>query len=66
MLFKNCITLFITFLIFVCTTFAQPPTAPPAEVAAIPVNYDEAKIAAYTLPDPLLLANGKSVRDAKT
>jgi hypothetical protein len=35
-------------------------------VAGIPVNYDEAKVGTYTLPDPLLLADGKPVRDAKT
>ena len=33
---------------------------------AIPVNYDEALVGAYTLPDPLLLANGKKVRDSAT
>ena len=33
---------------------AQPPAA----------NYDEAKVPAYTLPDPLLLTNGRRVRDA--
>jgi hypothetical protein len=38
----------------------------PKPVAGIPVNYDETKVGTYTLPDPLLLANGKSVRDAKT
>lgn len=40
--------------------------APPTEVAGIPVNYDEAKVGTYTLPDPLVMANGKAVRDAKT
>ena len=47
---------------------ATPTTAPapPAEVAGIPVNYDEAKVGTYTLPDPLVLANGKRVRDART
>src|SRR5437870_610874 len=35
-------------------------------VAGIPVNYDDAQAGTYTLPDPLLLANGKPVRDAKT
>jgi hypothetical protein len=40
--------------------------APPSEVAGIPVNYDEAKVGSYKLPDPLVLAEGKPVRDAKT
>jgi len=29
-------------------------------------NYDEAKVGAYTLPDPLVLQNGQPVRDADT
>jgi hypothetical protein len=29
-------------------------------------NYDETKVRPYTLPDPLVLANGKPVRDADT
>ncbi|MGO9259048.1 MAG: acetylxylan esterase [Bryobacteraceae bacterium] len=46
---------------------AQPhPPANPAPIAGIPVNYDEAKVGNYTLPDPLTLADGKRVRDAKT
>jgi hypothetical protein len=48
---------------------AQPAAAPPARpdvVAGIPVNYDEARAAGYTLPDPLVMADGKPVRDAKT
>jgi hypothetical protein len=52
---------------------AQAPNRAPAVknaprdvVAGIPVNYDETKVGAYTLPDPLVLANGKPVRDAKT
>ncbi|MGD0774627.1 MAG: acetylxylan esterase [Candidatus Solibacter sp.] len=46
----------------------RPPAdrPPAAVVAGIPVNYDEAKVGTYTLPDPLLPANGKPVRDAKT
>jgi hypothetical protein len=35
-------------------------------VAGIPVNYDEAKVGTYTLPDPLVMANGQAVLDAKS
>ena len=35
---------------------AQPPGA----------NYDEAKVPPYTLPDPLVMANGQKVADAET
>ena len=50
-----------------CAALAQnAPPPPPAEVAGIAVNYDEAKVGTYTLPDPLTLANGKKVEDAKT
>jgi hypothetical protein len=49
-----------------CTAMAQADKPPAAVVAGIPVNYDEARVGTYTLPDPLLLANGKPVRDAKT
>jgi hypothetical protein len=45
---------------------AQTDRPPAANVAGIPVNYDEALVGNYTLPDPLVLANGKPVRDAKT
>jgi hypothetical protein len=41
------------------------PNPNPSEVAGIPVNYDEAKVGSYTLPDPLVLNNGKRVRSAK-
>lgn len=34
-------------------------------VAGIPVNYDEDKVGSYTLPDPLLMLNGKKVKNAK-
>jgi hypothetical protein len=39
---------------------------PADKVAGIPVNYTEALVGTYTLPDPLVLANGKPVRDVKT
>jgi hypothetical protein len=37
-----------------------------AKPPAIPANYDEALAGTYTLPDPLVLANGQRVRDAET
>lgn len=42
------------------------PRPPPSVVAGIPVNYDQSKVGEYTLPDPLRLDNGKTVRNAKT
>lgn len=47
-------------------TPGQTQNAPRTEVAGIPVNNDESLVGTYTLPDPLILANGKPVRDAKT
>lgn len=43
---------------------AQTPAPPPAVVAGIPVNYDEAKVGSYTLPDPLTMLDGTPVRTA--
>lgn len=42
------------------------PSASPDVVADIPVNYDEAKVGTYSLPDALTLNNGKRVKDART
>ena len=61
----------LTFLILsgALTLHSQTPPTPkpsPDVVAGIPVNYDEAKVGTYSLPDPLQLNNGKPVRDAKT
>lgn len=46
--------------------FGQITDTPDGVVAGIPVNYTEAKTGAYTLPDPLTLANGGKVSDAAT
>src|SRR5271170_6062465 len=64
-------SLVIFFLIGATLTLraqAPPPTPKPSPdvVAGIPVNYDEAKVGSYTLPDPLKLDNGEAVRDART
>lgn len=42
------------------------PPEPPKIVAGVPVNYDEALIGTYQLPDPLVMTNGRRVRNAKT
>ena len=48
------------------TAHGQIADSPPGNVAGIPVNYTEALVGTYTLPDPLVLANGKPVLDTKT
>src|SRR5437867_4336254 len=64
---RRSITLLVPALIlFCCAANGQTANAPPRAVAGIPVNYDEPLTGNYTLPDPLKLANGKPVRDAKT
>ncbi len=69
---QSYVAFFACFASLVISAQAQTPTAPPtprpgpAVVAGIPVNYDELKVGAYTLPDPLRLENGKQVKDAKT
>src|SRR3954452_7731416 len=46
--------------------FAQAPNDAPDTVAGISVNYDEARIGDFVLPDALILNDGQVVRDAKT
>lgn len=60
--------LFAFYLLSAPAQAPVPPTPRPAPdvVAGIPVNYDEAKVGSYTLPDPLKLNDGKPVRNAKT
>jgi hypothetical protein len=57
-----CFAIATTF--FVSSTYAQKE--PAKIVAGIPVNYNEDSVGTYTLPDPLVLSNGKNVIDAKT
>ena len=45
---------------------AQIADSPDEAVAGIPVNYTEAKVGLYSLPDPLTLASGGKVTDART
>jgi hypothetical protein len=45
---------------------AQVTDAPDGVVKQIPVNYTEAKVGTYTLPDPLKLEDGQPVTDAQT
>jgi hypothetical protein len=46
--------------------FAQVTDAPDAQIKGIPVNYTEANVGTYTLPDPLTLLDGQKVTDAET
>ena len=61
--------------LLVRTATAQTNTLPRSDANGNPLrraptghvsNYDEAKVGTYTLPDPLVLQNGKPVGDAKT
>ncbi|MES1257441.1 MAG: acetylxylan esterase [Acidobacteriota bacterium] len=52
--------------LFALAAHGQIADYPAETIAGIPVNYTEALAGTYKLPDPLVLANGKPVRDAKT
>jgi hypothetical protein len=56
----------VTTLLLAGVVRGQIADSPDDSVAGIPVNYTEAKVGDYTLPDPLKLANGEPVRDAET
>ena len=56
----------LTFSAALAAQEAPPPPKPaPAVVAGIPVNYDEAKVGTYTLPDPLVWTTASLYADAK-
>jgi hypothetical protein len=52
--------------LFFAWAMAQVADAPDEIISGVPVNYTEAKVGTYMLPDPLLPVNGKQVGDAKT
>lgn len=54
----------VTLAYILITSSAHSQQKPPDTVAGIPVNYNEAKVDTYTLPDPLTLNNGKKVTSA--
>jgi hypothetical protein len=56
----------VLLLLFSLIAAGQADRAPASVVAGIPVNYDETLTGSYTLPDPLVMLNGKAVRDART
>ncbi len=58
-----CIVILLTILVFKAEAQDQKPVND--VVAGIPVNYDESKAGTYTLPDPLVLANGRKVKNAR-
>ncbi len=60
--FKNAALVFAAFL------FAENANSPAAEPVKPKeeINYDEAKVPPYTLPDPLVLSDGRKVANADT
>ncbi|MBN1559503.1 hypothetical protein JW998_04595 [candidate division KSB1 bacterium] len=52
--------------LFTCSLRGQIADAPDDSVAGIPVNYTEARVGDYTLPDPLICTDGQRVRDVDT
>ena len=57
------IRLLATLLVIMhCNSIAFSQNAPNKIVAGIPVNYNEDSVGTYTLPDPLVMLNGKEVR----
>ncbi len=58
--------LVLSFFIIQITAAAQVQDWPDDEREGIKINYTEANVPAYSLPDPLRLLNGKMVSDQKT
>src|ERR1700752_4378888 len=66
MLSKSSGAIALLVLVSLAATESRTQNAPPANVAGIPVNYDEALVGKYILAAPWMMANGQPVRDANT
>ncbi len=64
--FLKIVSLVLTVILTPCIAQGQIADYPDDTIAGIPVNYTEAKVGDYKLPDPLVLANGQKVLDADT
>ena len=56
--------LYLTIATILLYSIGYSQQKPPDTVAGIPVNYNEAKVGTYTLPDPLTMNDGKKVTSA--
>jgi hypothetical protein len=63
---RNFAIMSLVLILAICVVPGQQQNAPPTNVAGIPVNYDETAVGKFTLPDPLLMADGRKVRDSNT
>jgi len=64
--FRSDVASLILLILSCGSASAQLPDYSDDEVAGIPVNYTEAKVGEYTLPDPLIMASGALVTDFNT
>jgi hypothetical protein len=51
-------------LVLVAVLFLHPTMLSSQSPARPGINYDESRVAPYTLPDPLVFADGRPVRSA--